>query len=75
MRGLEERVEVRSYSGRKYPERPISFIWQDEEHTVEAIEGEWMTPEGSHFQVRTSTGERFHLVYSPEADEWYLRLK
>ena len=72
---MEGQVEVRAYAGRRYPERPISFVWQDEEQIIEAIEGEWMTPEGSHFQVRTSAGERFHLVYSREEDEWYLTLK
>ncbi len=75
MNPVERLAQVTCYAGRKYPERPISFIWQDEEQIIEAIEGEWMTPEGSHFQVRTSAGERFHLVYSPEADEWYLRVK
>lgn len=72
MKGL---AQVTCYAGRKYPERPTSFVWRDEEQIVEAIEGEWMTPEGPHFRVRTSAGERFHLVYFWEADEWYLRVK
>lgn len=72
---MERLAQVTCYAGRKYPERPISFLWQNEEHKIEAIEGEWMTPEGSHFRVRTSAGERFHLFYSQEADEWYLGVK
>ncbi len=72
---MEGLTQVTCYAGRKYPERPISFVWQDEEHMIEAIEGEWMTPEGSHFCVRTSAGERFHLAYSREADAWYIKGK
>lgn len=72
---MKRLAQVTCYAGRKYPERPISFIWQEKEEIIEAIERVWMTLDGSHFQVRTSAGERFHLVYSQEADEWYLRLK
>jgi len=75
MNPMERLAQVTCYAGRKYPERPTSFVWQDEEQIIEAIEGEWMTPEGPHFWVRTSVGEHFHLVYSQEADQWYLKVK
>ncbi len=67
---MEEGVEVRAYSGRKYPERPISFLWRGEMYIVEAVEREWITPEGPHFSVRTEEGRRFQLAYQEGAESW-----
>jgi len=67
---LEEQVEVKAYSGRRYPERPVSFFWRGKRHIVEVVEKEWITPEGPSFSVRTEEGKRFKLAYQQGADSW-----
>lgn len=63
-------VEVTSYSGYKYAQRPISFTWRGKKYVVEVVEREWVTPEGFCFSVRTEDGKRFQLAYEEGADAW-----
>jgi hypothetical protein len=54
---------VSFFSGHTYAQRPVSFIWNDQEYQVEMVLSEWKTPDGKIFQVRTTGGEEFELVY------------
>ncbi len=65
-------VQVIAYSGRRQAERPLSFVWQDDVHTVDRLEREWLGPRGPHFVVRSSDGSRFHLAYREAQDRWVL---
>jgi len=37
-------VKVTCYSGHIYAERPLSFVFDNKEHTVKEIEKEWQAP-------------------------------
>ncbi len=63
-------VKVTCYSGHKYAERPLSFVWGAKEHQVKEIEHEWQAPGARLFQVRTVEGRVFILSYNEKYDEW-----
>lgn len=65
-------VEVVSYSGRRQAERPLSFVWQNQVHSVDRLEREWLGPRGPHFLVRSADGSRFHLAYREAQGGWFL---
>ncbi len=65
-------LEVESYSGISYAERPVSFRWQSRGHVVAEVEKSWIEPGERHFKIRTTEGLRFHLVYEA-MDRWSLR--
>lgn len=65
-------VRVEFYSGTRYGERPQAFLWRGERIEIEAIDKQWRSPFGEHFQVRTTLGRRYHLVYDRESDQWFL---
>ena len=66
-------IHVTCYSGRIYADRPASFVWQDKQYEVKAIEREWREPGQKHFVV-TARGEkddrRFELCYHEGQDQW-----
>lgn len=59
---------VECYAGHRYPERPMSFLWEGERVVVEEVERQWRTPTGLAFRVRTADGRRFTLAYDEAAD-------
>ena len=65
-------VAVECYSGTRYGEEPRAFAWQGEWVLIEAMEKRWRTPLGDHFLVRATDGRRYHLVYDPQSDAWFL---
>jgi len=70
-----DKIKVKCYSGRMYAERPISFLWQDQQYEVDEIEKEWLEPGEKHFNVRTTNKQSFHLWYSEKKDQWHLILR
>jgi hypothetical protein len=70
-----EKLEVKCYSGRMYAERPISFLWQDEQYEIEEIEQEWFEPGEKHFNIRIKNKQSLHLWYSEKEDQWHLILR
>jgi len=65
---------VECYAGYRYPERPRTFLWEEEWMTVEEIEHQWRTPAGPAFRVRTADGRRFVLSYDEATDTWDIQL-
>ena len=76
--GSPEPIQVTCYSGRKYADRPASFVWQNKQYEVKAIEREWLEPGERHFVVRTTSGKgekgekRFEICYHEQEDSWSL---
>jgi hypothetical protein len=68
----EEKLKVRCYSGRTYAERPVSFLWQGTDYQIQEIERTWLEPGQRHFQVCTTSNQRFHLWYDETREEWAL---
>ncbi len=63
-------VRVTCYSGHTYAERPLSFVFDNKEHTVKEIEKEGQTPGARLFKVRTVEDRVFVLAYNEKYDEW-----
>ena len=64
--------EVRCYSGSSYAERPLAFVWQGREYSVEKVLSTALTPERKKFMVRTENSEIFLLEYFPDNDQWLI---
>ncbi|MBI4302676.1 MAG: hypothetical protein HY664_08730 [Chloroflexi bacterium] len=65
-------VEVHSYSGHTYAQRPGSFLWEGVEHKVKEVVREWREPGKKHFLVTTEEKRSFELVFDEGKDEWRL---
>ncbi len=61
---------VTCHSGYTYAQRPISFVWQNEQVEVVSIQAEWISPEGKTFRVYTQEDLAFDLCYAAQADAW-----
>jgi len=59
--------EVTCYSGARYAERPVAFLYAGERLQVSAVVRTWREPAALFFLVRTSDGRRFRLAYEEEA--------
>ena len=75
-------THVTCYSGRSYADRPASFVWQDKQYEVKAIEKEWLEPGERHFIVQATVEKNeksekddrsFELCYHEREDSWSLR--
>ena len=72
-------IQVTCYSGRRYADRPASFVWQGKHYEVNEVVKEWLEPRQKHFTVRArdkkgEKGERrFDIYYDEEEDSWSLR--
>jgi hypothetical protein len=51
-------VNVKCYSGYVYAEEPRSFVWQDSELEIEAVEEAWQEPGKRLFRVVIPDGPR-----------------
>ena len=69
--GLEE-VDVTSYSGRTYADRPISFYRQGKEFLISSIELEWLEPGNKFFRVLVEDENVYELCYNEAQDKWWL---
>ncbi len=65
-------LKVTCYSGERYAERPISFIWQGTQYQVEEVEKAWLEPGERCFLVRTKDNKRFKLCYNEVTDKWQI---
>jgi len=59
-------------SGFTYAERPTAFRWKNHQHAIEAVNTEWHSPIGKHFQVTTENGHIFELIYNHAKDTWQI---
>lgn len=65
-------VTVECYSGTRYGEEPRAFAWQREWIQIDAVEKRWRTPLGDNFLVRAKGDRKYHLVYDPQSNLWFL---
>ena len=66
---------VECYSGHTYAERPKALCHNGKQYEIEAIEAQWRSPEGKHFQVTAMNGDVFELIYDQATDNWKIRPK
>lgn len=65
--------QVECYSGSQYAERPVALHWEGQRLEIETIEGEWHSPDGKRFRVRTRGDQVFELLYVGRQDTWQVR--
>jgi len=66
------KIQVICYSYHTYAQRPESFFWQNKEHQVSRIEGEWLELGKRFFRVATEDEKVFELCYNEAQDQWWL---
>lgn len=64
------KIKVKCYSGYVYAEEPRSFVWQEKELRITAIEKAWHEPSKRLFRVITEDGNLFELCYNEKSDYW-----
>lgn len=67
-----EQVQVRTYSGHTYAQRPESFTMGGREYSVKEVARTWREPGKLFFQVITEEGLTFILEYDDAGDTWRL---
>jgi hypothetical protein len=65
-------VQVRTYSGHTYAQRPLSFTLGEREHQVKEVLKAWREPGAACFRVLTEEGLTFTLAYQEAKDQWRL---
>ncbi|UCD84347.1 MAG: hypothetical protein JSU92_13900 [Deltaproteobacteria bacterium] len=72
-------IRVHSYSGYKAEERPISFILEGNELSIERIvdswKQEWINPEEGrrvYFKIEAEGNQTFTIFYDEKNEEWFL---
>ena len=75
----QEPIEVRSYSGHKADEYPVSFMWKGRKYEIDEIEDRWYQSDPTvdwlvvnYFKVRTTAGIQCILKHDIEIDQWFL---
>jgi len=63
-------IKVKCYSGYVYAGEPRSFVWQDKELGIKAVEKAWQEPGKRLFRVVTEDGKLFELCYNEADDRW-----
>jgi hypothetical protein len=69
---MGEGAQVECYSGSRYGERPLRFLFADKRYLVKEVEESWRTPTALHFRVRTVDAESFELTYNERDDQWHI---
>lgn len=65
-------MQVRTYSGHTYAQRPESFTMGEQEYSVKEVVRTWREPGLVLFQVTTDEGLTFTLEYQETGDTWRL---
>jgi hypothetical protein len=65
-------IQVRTYSGHTYAQRPESFTMSEQEYSVKEVVRTWREPGLVFFQVTTDEGLTFTLEYQETGDIWRL---
>ena len=68
---MDAQVECRSDWA--YAQRPLTFHWQRQRRTIQAVLAEARTPDGMQFVVRTTEHELFELSYQQLIDQWTIQ--
>ena len=67
-----KRITVRSYSGYKANERPVSFELDERNVSIERIIDRWAGVESDYFKVLGNDGCVYLLKWNRSPDIWFL---
>ena len=72
-------VEVKSHSGYKSDEYPLSFELDFTEYSINEITDRWYQgesdpqfPASNYFRVKTASGDEYILKHEVKKDKWFL---
>jgi hypothetical protein len=77
----KEQIYVKTYSGYKANERPISFIWKSKEYIIKNLEKIWIEENFNTrerktiFKVKTECENVFLISYHQDEDKWFIETK
>jgi len=63
-------LKVRTYSGYKADERPVSFTFGDRTCAVVELIDQWLGADHSYFKLRADDGDVYILRHRREDDAW-----
>ncbi|MCE5209552.1 MAG: hypothetical protein LLG42_14735 [Chloroflexi bacterium] len=72
----DKNIQVECYSGSRYGEHPLAFVYEGRRYTIANIIRQWRMPEGLCFRILTQEekpsleGQLFDLIYLEYEDEW-----
>lgn len=69
---MKEEISVKTYSGYKGNERPVSFSIKKDEHFVEEIIDNWIGENFCFWKIIDEKGQKYLLKYDPASDKWTL---
>lgn len=80
---MKEEIEVVSYSGYRFAEKPKNFIWQDKKYEILEIKRRWVEEQRQsrkrYFEVLaclqgdTASGvNTFVISYDEQVDRWFI---
>ena len=76
---VDQPIEVRSYSGFKANEHPLSFVWSGKSYEIEEITDRWYQSDPTvywlvinYFKVKTTAGMECLIKHDIEIDQWFL---
>ena len=72
MSSREKHIEVRSYSGYKANERPLSFELGERNFQVKRIVERWFGEDHDYFKVLADDGGVYLLKWNRNLDRWSL---
>ena len=71
-------IHVRSHSGYRAEEYPLSFVLESREYEIEEIIDRWYqgkrdpeSPAADYFRVKLETGEEAIIQYDREMQRWF----
>ena len=63
-------VRVKSYSGYKANERPLSFVIKGLEKKVVEIKERWIGPDTDYFKIKADDEKMYILRWNRQEDMW-----
>lgn len=66
-------VKVKTYSGYKADERPISFSIGNLNIEIINIIDRWIDPECDYFRVRGEDGKAYTMIHNRDRDAWHMK--
>jgi hypothetical protein len=66
------RTYVECYSGYMYAQEPRSFVFREEQRTVQEVRQRWREPTRLCYEVLADDGTVYLLAYHEATDQWYV---
>lgn len=65
-------IRVECYAGHRADERPLRFIVGGHQYKIDALDGQWYSPDATYFRVVADDGNYYVLRHDEAQDLWTL---